>query len=402
MPELPLSSLLGGDGTALVGEAATLEFTLKYVPNQPAEAKPLSEVFDDVDFTLAVQESMQTRVQKEFGKEYFIDKLDINPTSHTIKASISTLLDEDVSLQGIAKKTAATTQAVRKDLLYAATRVAGAKPWVQVSWGQGEGLFDPHVLSADTPSPQLEARLATLRKKRHRLRRRRAFCFIAGLVLISFLLMSSLNSTSPLFPIVFYGILFLGAAIALTSQISDLDSESQEVGTALDLRQVNDEDPQSRPEKLFREHSFELKRYYDQTLSQGRTIYFVGLGCLLLGFAVIGVSLWLVIEGGKTNSEEKVIVGALGAIGGILADYIAVVYLKMFSETIHAVTDFHRRFVVTHHLHFGNVLASMIGNTERREETLARMAERVAASGRLPEQIDFAENGKSAAVKTSP
>lgn len=384
-----------------MGEAATLQFTLTYVPNQPAGAKPLSDVFNDGDFAIAVQDSMRAQARKEFGKEYFVDKLDIDPNRYTIKASISTLLDENVSLQSIAKKTAATTRAVRQDLLNAAEQIAGVRPWVQVKWGQGEGLFDPNVLSADTPSPQLDARLATLRKKRHRLRKARTISFVAGLALISVVLVSRFESASPLFPVVFYGILLLGGALALTSQISELDSESQEVGTALDLRQINDGDPQSRPEKLFREHSFELKRYYDQTLSQGRTIYFVGLGCLLLGFAVIGVSLWLVIEGGKTDSEEKVIVGILGAIAGILADYIAVVYLKMFSETIHAVTDFHRRFVVTHHLHFGNVLASMIGNTERREKTLAKMAERVAASGGLPEQINFGDNGKATPVKTN-
>ncbi|HEV2857154.1 MAG TPA: hypothetical protein VGW80_01990 [Solirubrobacterales bacterium] len=393
MPDIPLSSLLGSDGTALVGEAATLEFTLKYVPHQPEGAIPLPQLFHSAGFAAAVQESLQQRVRERFGKHYFVDKLSIDPGAAVVGASISTLLDERVSLQQIAKRTAATAQAVREDLLDAAGAASGVKPWIEVNWNQGAGMFDPNVLSANTPSGQLEARLAGLRKRKRVLKSWRNVLCAIGLVLISFLLISSFDSSSPRSLFIFYGIFALGAAAVVASQMSDVDSEAQELGTALDLGQIDINDAKTRPERLFREHTFELKRYYDQTLSQGRTIYFVGLGCLLLGFAVIGASLWLVIEGGRNDSEEKVIVGVLGALAGILADYIAVVYLKMFSETIRAVADFHRRFVVTHHLHFGNVLASMIEKSELREQTLATMAQRLTGSESAADTNGFSGNG---------
>lgn len=395
--DFELSSRLGGDGTALVGEAARLKFNLSYVPEQPSGARPLGEILNSTDFSSRVQRLLQERVRKEFGKHYFVDRLEIDPATSTITASVSTLLDEGVSLQRIARQTAATAQAIREDLSDAASNGDGVGPWVQVSWSQGEGLFDPSVLSAaDTPAPQLEARLAGLRQRKRRLKQARNLSLAVALLIVTYLIIQKLDNGSITSVVTFYGLLFVGGGLVAASQISAIESESQEIGIALDLRQIDKGDTRTRPEKLFREHTFELKRYYDQTLSQGRTIYFVGLGCLLLGFAVIGASLWLVIEGGKADSEEKVIVGVLGAIAGILADYIAVVYLRMFSETVRAVADFHRRFVVTHHLHFGNVLASMIEKDDLREQTLATMAQRIAGAEDTLDAGSPSKNGKPA------
>ncbi|HEV2108778.1 MAG TPA: hypothetical protein VGR16_10990, partial [Thermomicrobiales bacterium] len=64
---------------------------------------------------------------------------------------------------------------------------------------------------------------------------------------------------------------------------------------------------------------------------------------------------------------------------------IAVIFLRMFSETIQSMIDFHNRLVATHHVHFGNVLAAKITNEALRSETLSRMALALADIVMVPE-----------------
>jgi hypothetical protein len=394
MPDLPLSSLLAIDGSSMVGEAAELEFELRFIPLQPQGAKPLPQVMTSPEFADAVRETVQRQVRKKFGKQYVADSLNIDPDAQKVTTSVSTLYEENASLQKLAKRAAAATEAIREDIVEITTALADAKPFVSASWKQGGGVFDPSLLlSPDTPSPQLEARLAMLKKRRHAMTSARDVLWVFAAVFILLPPLFLRGDPEVLLAVLLYGLVAAGGALYLNSEASNLDSEAREIAGALDLRRDENESPESRAERLFRVHSFELKRYYDQTLGQGKTIYLVGLICLTLGFAVIGVSLWLVVRGAQDDSTEQVVVGILGAIAGILADYIAVVYLKMFSQTIHAVTGFHRRFVVTHHLHFGNLLVSMIDDQALRNQTLAAMARRLSSVS--PEdESEPSENGQ--------
>jgi hypothetical protein len=148
----------------------------------------------------------------------------------------------------------------------------------------------------------------------------------------------------------------------------------------LEIRQTEDEldlvdTPASKEEqaaqKLFKLHQLELNKYYDQTLKQSRWIFFAGLFCLFLGFSVIGITLWIVRD---VNNKNGQLAAILGGIAGILSNFIGAVYLKMHSETIRSLTEFHNRLVNTHYLHFGNFLLAKIEKDELREESLAKMA----------------------------
>ena len=130
---------------------------------------------------------------------------------------------------------------------------------------------------------------------------------------------------------------------------------------------------------MFQAHNAELKRYYDQALRQARSVYYVGIGSLFIGAGVIGGTFALVLSSRASDLSEQIIVGALGAIGAILANFIGVIYLRMFSDTIKAMTGFHGRLVLTHHLHFGNFLAAKIGDNNARDQALVQMAESLSA-----------------------
>jgi hypothetical protein len=71
----------------------------------------------------------------------------------------------------------------------------------------------------------------------------------------------------------------------------------------------------------------------------------------------------------------NLVVAALGAVGGILTNFVGAMYIKMFSEIVQAVTKSHASLVATSHVHLANVLAANIKTDELREKTLADLAQ---------------------------
>lgn len=154
----------------------------------------------------------------------------------------------------------------------------------------------------------------------------------------------------------------------------DLKMELQEIENELDLLSLKHASNEERSEKLFKHHHLELKRYYDENLKQSSWLFIVGLICILIGFIIIGVTFYFLITNISNELENKLIIASVGAIGAILSNFIAVIYLKMHSETVNSLTQFHNRFVNTHHFHFANFLLSKIENKDKREDALVELA----------------------------
>ncbi|XHU81047.1 hypothetical protein GW624_21040 [Peribacillus simplex] len=150
--------------------------------------------------------------------------------------------------------------------------------------------------------------------------------------------------------------------------------ELQEIENELDLLSLKHASIEERSEKLFKHHHLELKRYYDENLKQSSWLFIVGLICILIGFIIIGVTFYFLITNISNELENKIIIASVGAIGAILSNFIAVIYLKMHSETVNSLTQFHNRFVNTHHFHFANFLLSKIENKDKREDALVELA----------------------------
>ncbi|PEC09607.1 TRADD-N-associated membrane domain-containing protein [Bacillus toyonensis] len=150
--------------------------------------------------------------------------------------------------------------------------------------------------------------------------------------------------------------------------------ELQEIENELDLLSISHSSLEERSEKLFKHHHLELKRYYDENLKQSSWIFIVGIACILIGFAIIGVTMYFLIANSSNELENKIIVASVGAIGAILSNFIAVIYLKMHSEAVKSLTEFHNRFVNTHHFYFSNFLLSKIQNEDKREDAFIELA----------------------------
>ncbi|WP_241667708.1 TRADD-N-associated membrane domain-containing protein [Bacillus cereus] len=150
--------------------------------------------------------------------------------------------------------------------------------------------------------------------------------------------------------------------------------ELQELENELDLLSISHSSLEERSEKLFKHHHLELKKYYDENLKQSSWIFVVGIVCILIGFAIIGITLYFLIANSSNELENKIMVASVGAIGAILSNFIAVIYLKMHAETVKSLTEFHNRFVNTHHFYFSNFLLSKIQNEDKREDALVELA----------------------------
>ena len=128
-----------------------------------------------------------------------------------------------------------------------------------------------------------------------------------------------------------------------------------------DYRQVEHEEavldarPRQRAQTLFLKHQFDLRRYYEQTLRQGALVFYLGIAVLALGAAVVITALALIATEDDPTSSE-IVVAALAAVGGLLTNGVAYVYLKIHAGSLQAVSEFHERMVDQHSSHFAHLL----------------------------------------------
>ena len=222
---------------------------------------------------------------------------------------------------------------------------------------------------------RLEAELWELRK-RHR---RRGFwnrlALVAGIFFLGAApLLYPLDETDSWMFVAastLYGLALV--TLPILRPLAPLDSSIRAIESEIDLLESRNDPEEVRAEKLFRLQQIELKKYYDQTLSHSDWIFWFGILCILFGLGLTAVSLALVTRTGP-GLAAQVVIAALGAASGLLANFVAVIYLKMHSETIRSLTRFHNRLVTTHHLHFGNLLAAKLKDPDLREKTLSEMA----------------------------
>ena len=203
------------------------------------------------------------------------------------------------------------------------------------------------------------------------------FVLVATIVIYRF----TISPASKLYPLVLpVGLLITVALFASSFSFApyDFEIEIRQTEDELDLINSQASSIELDAQKLFKLHQLELNKYYDQTLRQSKWIFWAGLFCLFLGFGVIGLTIGFVSR--NPSQDGKAAVAILGGVGAILSNFIGVVYLKMHSETVGSLTEFHNRLVKTHYLHFGNFLLAKIANLKLREASIAKVALNLSAT----------------------
>jgi hypothetical protein len=196
------------------------------------------------------------------------------------------------------------------------------------------------------------------------------------------------------------GVALVFLLLCLLSTPRDIERQIGTLENEIELRKGQVSEQESRAERLFRLHQLELDKYYQQTLEHSSWIFLVGMVCLLAGFAVIGLSLYLLVDAvNGRQAWDKAIVGVLGSISGILSSYIASIYLRMYAQTAQSLTVFHNRLTLANRAHYGNFLAAKIEDKDRREQVLADMAMTLASQ--FGEPAEQGTTGNTAATSVN-
>ncbi|MGK7376385.1 hypothetical protein ACSFXN_01010 [Planococcus sp. 1R117A] len=171
--------------------------------------------------------------------------------------------------------------------------------------------------------------------------------------------------------IILFGLFML--LISMVPVRNAFQIERQAIDHELEMIRIGVYSIEARAETLFKQHHLELKRYYDEALSENSWLYKIGVVCLTLGFVIIGITFYFFYTQ-KFDVESEIIIAILGGVSAIATDFVAAVYIKMHSETIKTLTQFHNRFVNTHHFYFGNFLISKIKNEDKRDAAIVKLA----------------------------
>lgn len=240
-----------------------------------------------------------------------------------------------------------------------------------------QGPADPDA--ASTMRRELEL---AQRRKAAQTRARRALLAIGAifLLLCIYSLVSGDASTARAWLLAAVFATLVGLIISST----EASQRIQELKLELE---ISDTDPSpERAYQLFRHHQMEIRRYYNMALKHSRVMLFAGLICVLIGLgAVVAAGLIFVQAWDKVSELDRFgqsMVAVLGAVGGILSNYVAAIYLKMYAGTSQTLNEFHGRLVLTHHLHFANYLASKVtDHNELSDQTFKAMAEELSKQG---------------------
>jgi hypothetical protein len=157
--------------------------------------------------------------------------------------------------------------------------------------------------------------------------------------------------------------------------------EVRELEDELDLHRISSVSREQKAHKLLRIQQSQLSVFFDLIFQQSRGIFWVGVSSLGLGFVIIGATMWYVGTDLQTRDPanmtpvyDKAIVAVIGAIGAILTNYVATIYLKMFSEIIQTVNHSVNSMTASTHLNFANVLISNIDDQALRDSSLKELS----------------------------
>lgn len=246
--------------------------------------------------------------------------------------------------------------------------------------------MEPYV-DGEGHKAYLNGELSDLEKKASlQIKNRRMFLFISIFMML-FTIASSVYTDAAevrTYMISFSIFLLVLPVMAFFAFDKKIESRIYMIKDELDLLEIGTASLEMRAEKQFKIHQNELKRYYDQALKQGSIIFIIGIINLLAGIAIIFTTLYLLTTRNSENSN--VIVGIIGGSSGILTNFIAVIYLKMYSSITKSLNDFHNRLVLTNQMHYSNLLISKIFDEKLRSETWAKLALSLAGQGKSNEQ----------------
>lgn len=173
-----------------------------------------------------------------------------------------------------------------------------------------------------------------------------------------------------------FGLIFIvlgTSTIILLIFIKDLEitvkeEEILEMNDEIELLETSESEYDKIAKKQFQKDKKEVKRYYDINLKHLKYLFPIGVGIILLGVTIIIISVILFIN------EKNGIQMLIGSVSGILIDFIGVIFIRMYTETVKMSLKFHDKLINSNNILFVNILITKIKNQDLQDKTLSEVA----------------------------
>ena len=170
--------------------------------------------------------------------------------------------------------------------------------------------------------------------------------------------------------ILMVAIIYIILIFAKDPRILILEENLRTMDDEIELNEIAVEEYEKRAEVQFRNHQKEVKRYYDINLGHLKLVFPVGIITMVVGIGIIISSIIIF----KNIAYQNIAPILVGAVSGILIDFIGAIFIKMYIETIKASTEFHNKLIHSNDNLFANVLITKISNEDLKNETFAEVA----------------------------
>lgn len=222
----------------------------------------------------------------------------------------------------------------------------------------------------------LGAELERLKSERSKIRSYQIYAPISSaIILVICIFIYMFFHENPIWLFIGVSYLVIGVGFFIAPFSKTFEDNIELIENEIQLAKSEIGDLEVRAERLFRSHEIELRKYYKQNLNLGAWIFATGIMCILLGFSVVfytNFSLW----NSAHASTSELIKGGFGLISGILINFVAVIFLKMFSGITSSTNSFHERLVTTNNLYYANFLTSKISDQKLRDEAISNLAQK--------------------------
>jgi hypothetical protein len=164
-------------------------------------------------------------------------------------------------------------------------------------------------------------------------------------------------------------------------EITVKEEEILEINDEIELLETSENEYDKIAKKQFQRHQKEVKRYYDINLKHLKYLFPIGVGIILLGVTIIIISVILFIN------EKNGIQMLIGSVSGILIDFIGVIFIQMYTETVKMSLKFHDKLINSNNILFVNILITKIKNQDLQDKTLSEVA-KIISKGNDEHEID--------------
>ena len=177
--------------------------------------------------------------------------------------------------------------------------------------------------------------------------------------------------------VILFGVLYnIFASINNDARHTSLISRCAQIDETVAVMSVENKTPKMQAEIRFDNSQSDFKRFFDINLNQLSWVFKLGIGTLLTGMVIIFLAI-IMFEFSPVKYNISVLTGA---IIGILVDFIGVIFIRMYTETIKASMQLQNRLVHNNDNLLANLLAEDIDDKYLRNQTLSEIAKTISAN----------------------